>query len=738
MAEDILMTTCWGSEDDGHIPFYPVGECPQHRIEQAHAFHKREVEQLGKQEMTRREARQWADAVQAAEGFRDAPARSLAEAIRNPIADPEYSIQELLPFGGNAMFSARFKAGKLLDVNTPMLTSRGWSTMGDLVAGDHVFGSDGKPTRVTHAHPFDSSAQCYRVEFSDGRSIVAGEEHQWTVWSTHEKKYLTLTTGEMLTYQRYGNPDAQPHSRKDRSKLCIDIVKAIQTPDIKLPMDPYLLGLWLGDGSTNDAAVTTMDHEVAQSFIDGGYPISSVSNKPNNRAKTYRYSNLRNDLRAVGVFGNKHIPDEYLNAGTGQRAALLAGLMDSDGGVEKNSTGTPSCNFTSTLKNLSDGAAFLARSLGRKVIIREGRAKLYGVDHGPKWTVSFYTTKANSPFRLMRHTEKLIDKQNMRSQRCAVKAIVPVEQRTMRCISVDATDQLYAAGRDFILTHNSTLVGQLAMAYADGTKFLGKFQVYPPAGKVCIWNYELNQSQFERWLGKMPIQNPERIIGFHARGLPHPLQSPKVRDRVVERLIEANCGLWIVDPLSRALAIGSVNDDSVVAPFLAAVEEIKERAGIRDLVLVAHMGHGSKEGEKRAMGSSALSGWGDALWMLTKDDTGDRFFSGDGRDVDIPEGLIEYDPDSMTNVYIGGTPDDVALSSVIESVMACVRDRPEISKRDVRDLVNASNKSIDEALLHLQAIGDIKLTMESRGRHSYSPTNPNDGTQEIIPTDEEA
>lgn len=269
----------------------------------------------------------------------------------------------------------------------------------------------------------------------------------------------------------------------------------------------------------------------------------------------------------------------------------------------------------------------------------------------------------------------------------------------------------------------STIVGQLAMAYADNGRFLDGFQVNGTDGNVCIWNYEVSQRQFESWLAKMPIQNPERILIFHARGMPHPLQSQKIRDRVVERLIQSNCGVWIVDPLSRALTIGSVNDDAVVGPFLEALEEIKERAGIRDLILVAHMGHGSKDGEKRALGSSSLSGWPDSLWMLNKDDQGDRYFQADGRDVDVPEALITYDPHTMTNIYTGTSADEVALSSVAEAVRACVRDLPGVAKTMVHQRVNVARKQVDDALLHLLAIGDITLTQGPGGKHSYTLTS---------------
>lgn len=672
------------------------------------------------EELERRMIRRGADEEEAAANAREPIQRSLSAELLLDDDPVPFAVEGLLPSGGNCVFSARFKVGKAVAIQTPIVTTAGWKTMGTLQAGDFVFGSDGNPVRVDMAHPVMYGRDCYRIDLKDGRSVVADGDHLWYVWSTGEKRYLTLTTCEILTYQRYGSPDALPHSRKDRSILCVDTPGAISTPDVKLPFDPYLLGCWLGDGTTLSGAITTMDTEVVQAFIDGGYPVTSTSTA--SLATTYRFRGLTADLKSIGVIGDKHIPDEYLNAGTSQRRALLGGLMDSDGGVEPSATQAP-CSYTSTRQCLADGVLHLARSLGYKAHIRERRAKLYGKDCGPAWVVGFTAYRQNSPFRLERHTAKLRERlsETTRSDRCAIAAVTPVPTCPVRCITVAAPDGLYLVGRGFITTHNTTLINQITRAYVDEQPFLGCFKAFPPetASRVGIFNYEMTPNQYRQWLRKSGIENTDAVELFHLRGIALPFTHEQTMNRIVGWLKDADIGLWIIDPASRAIT-GSMMEDKFVGPFVDAIDEIKDRAGVRDCIVVHHMGHDAgKDGEQRGMGATRWSSWPDALWMASKDEDGNRYFSADGRDVDVPKRVIDYNPETMSNTYGEYAQEQVAERRVDQDIIDVVRAQPGIAKADLRDAIGGRREHTDAAVRRLLADGVVAFHLGARNRNSY-------------------
>jgi hypothetical protein len=148
----------------------------------------------------------------------------------------------------------------------------------------------------------------------------------------------------------------------------------VQYPTADLPVDPYVLGIWLGDDTSTKAEITCADPEI----LDG--PDGSLSST----------------LRALGLLGEKRIPRDYLVADVDQRTALLQGLMDSDGYCDVYGR----CEFVSTKEHLADGVVRLAASLGLRPVKRKKYAYLNGVDCGPAYQVKF--TPDRPVFRLPR------------------------------------------------------------------------------------------------------------------------------------------------------------------------------------------------------------------------------------------------------------------------------------------------------------------------------------------------
>lgn len=331
------------------------------------------------------------------------------------------------------------------------------------------------------------------------------------------------------------------------------------------------------------------------------------------------------------------------------------------------------------------------------------------------------------------------------AQQAALEFREPVQHSLAEALLLPVAEHAYSIDEILPLGGNAifaaeqksgktALTVQLARSYADSTEFLGRFQVHPePDTTVVMMNFEMPQDLYIDWLRRGQIQNPNRVHLIQLRGNSLPFSSPIVQQKIVDWLVKAKCGMWIIDTAARAFIEGSIEKNDEAARFLSHVSDIKARAGVRDLIILTHVSHDSaKNGGRKALGAVAWSSWSDVNWNLSKDQEASadgrdasrkRFFQATGRDVDLPIGALDWDEDTMSNVYEGGTPDDVALSSVCDAVHSCIRDMPGISKAQVRDRVTASSKGVDEALMHLQAIGDITMEVGAKSRHSYTLTS---------------
>ena len=347
---------------------------------------------------------------------------------------------------------------KDLDVATPILTTRGWSTMGGLRAGDEVYAPDGQPTKVLAAHPFLVDSDCYRITFADGQSVVAGAGHLWAVSEVHRSgrtERRVATTDEIRRtglLHRWNRPNG-----RDRNvyRWRVDLPAPVQTPDADLPIDPYLLGVWLGDGDSAGGRLTVGAEDLPDllSELDALGERYSVADdkRAEGRVKYVGIYGLRAKLRAVGVLGAKRIPDVYLTASVDQRRALLAGIMDTDGGVCGHQLVVTMMNL-----DLMADVAVLVRSLGYRATERTFRAKLNGCDTGPMYRVQF-APNGVSPFRLARKTDRIVTLRKTRSAYNAITSIERVPTRQTRCITVAHESSSYLVGRGFVPTHNTAI-----------------------------------------------------------------------------------------------------------------------------------------------------------------------------------------------------------------------------------------------------------------------------------------
>lgn len=396
-----------------------------------------------------------------------------------------------------------------LALDTPIATPSGWTTMGDIKIGDYVFDDKGIPTLVTEVSPIFYDRECFKLKFSDGLEIVADAEHRWNTSALRSGRkpgpnkigaakgcYYKRTTAEiaaslLMPVSTSIYPQAKFNHR-------VDVAPALVIEDIDLPVQPYTLGAWLGDGDSDAARITGIDHEIF-SFIEAdGYSLGKKSKKigteavrltigsvdasicrrghdksihgsgqhckacarDSDKAKKIgapisewtEYS-LQEKFSNIGILNNKHIPEQYFRAGTAQRLALLQGLMDSDGTVVNGGK----CEITLCNERLSRDALTLIRTLGFKAEIRESDAKLNGRVVCRRWRIGFQAYKSLPPFRLSRKLARLGNEPSTRplSRGRMIVGCNRVDSVPVRCITVEADSHMFLAGVGLVPTCNS-------------------------------------------------------------------------------------------------------------------------------------------------------------------------------------------------------------------------------------------------------------------------------------------
>jgi hypothetical protein len=341
---------------------------------------------------------------------------------------------------------------KCLSVYEKLPTPFGWTTMGDVMPDDILIDDQGNECSVVFTSEVKIGNTCYRVTFDDKTSIVADAEHLWPVSRQIRKtgKYIDeLVTTESL----------------DPLKHRIAVAKPIILGEANLLIDPYVLGVWLGDGASvsgkihcgiNDA------EEISGLLMECGREVGRPTpEKKNNRVVYMRVVGLTTEIRSIGVFGNKHIPSQYLRASKEQRLSLLQGLMDTDGNVNKSGRHGRQCYFTTSSPKMAAGFAELLRSLGfkSKHTIRNRTVRYKGRDVvcAPAWQFFFMSYKGMPVFRLERKRSRC-DGGATRERVSKTHRIVSVDKIDsvpVRCIQVDSPSSLYLAGEGMIPTHNT-------------------------------------------------------------------------------------------------------------------------------------------------------------------------------------------------------------------------------------------------------------------------------------------
>jgi replicative DNA helicase len=402
----------------------------------------------------------------------------LEEDYRHPIPIGIHGIDRLLK-GGLAkgeigVILAPTGVGKAQPISEPVLTPNGWVKIGELKNGDCVVGSDGKSQYVLGVYP-QGNRDIYKVEFTDGTFVNCDKEHLWSVNTLNMRTSKTRVKGKAIYKPNYGYKVLKTSDmmgdikKRGRYNYRIPIVKPVEFQNVQVDIDPYLLGVLLGDGSLTykDVRLSTKDEEIYQNFshLNEHTSISEYTRQEVRTIHVVRFrSSFTDKLEKYGLSGkksnNKFIPKDYLYNSVDVRVSLLQGLMDADGYV--NNKGIT--QFTTVSEQLCKDFRELVLSLGGTVRVST-KTPTFTYKGDKKegqlaYTVTISFANNVVPFRLLRKVSKYY-KRDKHVEQKFIKSITYSHNEEAVCIKVSNPDELYVT-RDYVLTHNTTILTKIA------------------------------------------------------------------------------------------------------------------------------------------------------------------------------------------------------------------------------------------------------------------------------------
>ncbi|WP_020469620.1 LAGLIDADG family homing endonuclease [Zavarzinella formosa] len=482
--------------------------------------------------------------------------------------------------GGNTLLAHTVGAGKAQPLDARVLTPTGWARMGHLRVGDEVIAGDGSVTTITGVHP-QGEKQIVRVGFSDGTSTECCEEHLWLTQTYRERtaeqsgkrlgKVWNCAAPKVRTTAEIRDTLVSPHlGAKNHS---IPMVGIVQLESQSVPLDPYFLGVLLGDGglSGGSATLTNPDEEILQyvklpenvglSNITGGgrcaawgFPMIDRTGTGAGKARN-PLTAILDDLGLLGEkSGTKFIPECYKHNSAEVRLAILQGLLDTDGSVQKNGAST---YYYTISQKLADDVTFLVQSLGGLVRLRIKERPTYRHKGElrvgqPCFILCISMPPEINPFRLSRKANLVRPKSSYIPRRYVV-SVEPVGMKDARCITVSHPSHLYVTD-DFIVTHNSAVQAAAAMKMRETglakkimcvcpnhllEQYAREFQhLYPNAKLLVATKDDLAKDRRKLLTAKIASGDWDAIIVTHSSferiGLSREFQEQFLRDQIAE------------------------------------------------------------------------------------------------------------------------------------------------------------------------------------------------------------
>jgi phosphate starvation-inducible PhoH-like protein len=482
--------------------------------------------------------------------------RPLFDAM-NDMLDPE-RVTAHLEKGVIEVAPLAFMRGRAQPVDQPVLTPDGWRAIGTLRVGDLVIGSDGRPTPVLGVYP-QGRREVFRVTAQDGASTRCCAEHLWTVRTASDRRRgkpgRTLRTDEMIGRERVH------HQRRFELPL---LSQPVEMEPREVPLEPYALGLMLGDGcltTKTTPTFTTADPELADAVAeiaprielkrknDVDYVLRHIDGR---RGGVIVANPVTAALRELGLAGTrsstKFVPQQYLRNSPEIRLAVLQGLLDSDGGPVRQRGRSCRVQYTTISPQLRADVIFLVRSLGGVAYWRRraaagrppGRARGRAVEYRhDAFVLDVRLPEGIEPFRLTRKREAYRECGGGRPMRF-IDRIVPDGEAETVCIQVAAQDSLYVTD-DFILTHNTLNDSFVILDEAQNTspEQMKMFLTRLGFGSKMVVNGDVSQIDLPRENRSGLVEVGEILRDVEGVGVIHFGNADVVRHKLVQRIVQA-------------------------------------------------------------------------------------------------------------------------------------------------------------------------------------------------------
>ena len=432
------------------------------------------------------------------------------------------------------------RGGPLL-VDTKVVTPFGYRRIGDLKAGDIISGTDGRMQRVVYRKDH-GKLPAYKLKFVDGSEVIASYDHLWNVRKTCYRSKKRIINGLSINddYRVWTTQMVVDHLAKlktgeiKNSKLLIPLCEPVKftrswgNRHYKPTSSPYVVGAILGDGcitaniknGSYDAMLCSADEDIVREFESAGIDMTNYAQKQGSIACDYRIKDerLRNDLEGLKLYGcdafNKSVPDFYKFGSIETRWAIIQGLMDTDGTVDKRGH----CTFATVSEHLAKDVKFLVNSLGGIATINkyENHYTKNGerIEASNYYSVYIRINHSERLFRLPRKKELCTEYNGGVSE--LGRRIVDFEyvgEKECCCIAVNNTNSLFMV-EDFIVTHNSKSFSSLMEVLkdiknpdfhatilrnekddlqslvTDSYKLFSKFGTYNKSQNDMTWNFD--------------------------------------------------------------------------------------------------------------------------------------------------------------------------------------------------------------------------------------------------------
>ncbi len=451
-----------------------------------------------------------------------------------------------------------FMRGRAQPLSTPVLTPDGFESIGSLRIGDLVIGSNGLPTPVIGVYP-QGRKEIFRVRAQDGASTLCCAEHLWHVFTPEDRRRDTggrvLETKDMIGKLR--------RAHQHRYELPLLSFPAWHRSQ-EVPLDPYALGLLLGDGcltTSTTPSFATADPELAvalEAALDGielrrkGEYDYVLRNVDGGRGGVIVVNPVAHALRELGLAGTRSettfIPEAYLRNADEIRVALLQGLLDSDGGPVVQEGRSCRIQYTTCSERLRDGVVELVRSLGGVAYWRRRAAEGRALGHArgkqieyrhDAFVMDIRLPESVAPFRLTRKREIYERSGGGRPMRF-IESIEPAGEAETVCIQVAAEDSLYVT-EDFLVTHNTLNDSFIILDEAQNTspEQMQMFLTRLGFGSKVVVTGDVTQIDLPREQRSGLVQVQDILADIEGISFVHFGNKDVVRHKLVQRIVEA-------------------------------------------------------------------------------------------------------------------------------------------------------------------------------------------------------